>query len=93
MKFYRISIDNFPNFFFCFFQSHNQFKENLNENCVTYFCPGHLNRFNDRKVDFSSKAITYLTFSPNGQELLVNMGAELIYLYDINHAKRPVVSL
>lgn len=63
----------------------------LRDDCVTYFCPGHLNIMNDRKLDLSSKAITYLTFSPDGQELLVNMGAEQIYLFDVNHAKRPLV--
>lgn len=39
------------------------------------------------------KTITHLTFSPDGTELLVNMGGEQIYLYDINGARPPVVSV
>lgn len=38
------------------------------------------------------KTITNLTFSPDGTELLVNMGGEQIYLYDVNDARPPVVS-
>lgn len=49
-----------------------------------------MNKVKDGKDHFSNKAITYLTFSPDGTELLVNMGAEQIYLYDINNAKIPV---
>lgn len=60
---------------------------------MTYFCPGHLNKVKDGRDDFSNKAITYLTFSPDGTELLANMGAEQIYLFDINNAKEPVVSV
>lgn len=52
---------------------------------------GHLNKFQERRTSFTNKAITYLTFSPNGNELLVNMGGEQIYLYDINNAKEPDV--
>lgn len=39
------------------------------------------------------KTITHLTFSPDGTELLVNMGGEQIYLYDINGARPAVVSV
>lgn len=53
--------------------------------CATYFCPGHLRKYPEN----SCKAITYLTFSPDGRELLVNMGAEQIYLYDLNKSKPP----
>lgn len=76
-----------------FLQSHDQFQDKLSTNCVTYFCPGHLNKVKDGKDDFNNKAITYLAFSPDGTELLVNMGAEQIYLFDINNAKVPVVSI
>lgn len=37
------------------------------------------------------KAITHLAFSADGTELLVNMGAEQIYLYDLKNAREPVV--
>lgn len=65
--------------------------DNLSKECVTYFCPGHLNKPKDRKIGTASKTITYLTFSPDGCELLVNMGSEQIYLYDLNNAEQPVV--
>lgn len=68
-----------------------QVEDNLSKDCVTYFCPGHLNTFKDRSLNLSSKTITYLTFSPDGTELLVNMGSEQIYLYDLNNAQEPVV--
>lgn len=56
-----------------------------------FYFSGHLNKWNDERNSFTNKAITYLTFSPNGNELLVNIGAEQIYLYDINNAKEPDV--
>ncbi|XP_055605360.1 WD and tetratricopeptide repeats protein 1-like [Uranotaenia lowii] len=60
------------------------------DGCVQYFCPGHLSKNKDIQFSiFKQKAITYLTFSPDGTELLVNMGAEQIYLYDLNRPKQP----
>uniref|UniRef100_A0A336M5V5 CSON010588 protein n=1 Tax=Culicoides sonorensis TaxID=179676 RepID=A0A336M5V5_CULSO len=50
------------------------------EGCVTYFAPGHLQK---------PSCATYIAFSPNGQELLVNIGSEQIYLYDIYSTKQP----
>lgn len=61
----------------------------LPKDCVTYFCPGHFSR-NTTFSSYDSKAITYLTFNSDGNELLVNMGAEHIYLYDIDNAQQPV---
>lgn len=72
-------------------QNDRQIEDNLTRDCVTYFCPGHLNKFKDRKLCFTTKTITYLTFSPDGSELLVNMGSEHLYLYDLNNAQQPVV--
>ena len=40
---------------------------------------------NDNSKRFST---TYLTFNDNGDELLVNMGGEQIYLFDINNNSR-----
>lgn len=34
-------------------------------------------------------SVTYLTFSPDGKELLVNLGGEQLYLYDLN-GKNPM---
>lgn len=44
-----------------------------------YFVPGHVHILDKNK----SIGITYLTFSPDGRELLVNYGGEYVYLYDL----------
>ncbi|XP_058802060.1 WD and tetratricopeptide repeats protein 1-like [Phymastichus coffea] len=49
--------------------------------CAQYFIAGHL-RYKDNCKKYCT---TYLTFSDDGNELLVNMGAEQIYLFDINN--------
>lgn len=72
-------------------QSDRQIEDNLSRECVAYYCPGHLNKVKDRKLGFTTKTITYLTFSADGCELLVNMGSEQIYLYDLYNVKQPVV--
>lgn len=60
------------------------------KDCVTYYCPGHINKNNSRIIDHESRAITYLTFNAAGTELLVNMGGDHIYLYDLLNAEQPV---
>lgn len=60
------------------------------DGCVQYYCPGHLNRNQPVGYSFYQKAITYLTFSPDGGELLVNMGSEQIYIYDLNQPRKPM---
>ncbi|KAL7296636.1 hypothetical protein TKK_0010055 [Trichogramma kaykai] len=56
-------------------------EDNIPVGCVQYFIAGHLkHRGTCRR--FST---TYLTFNDNGDELLVNMGGEQIYLFDINN--------
>ncbi|KAL9916906.1 WD and tetratricopeptide repeats protein 1 isoform X1 [Glossina fuscipes] len=60
------------------------------KDCVNYFCPGHINKNNSKVIEHEPRAITYLTFNPTGTELLVNMGAEHIYLYDLLNAEQPV---
>lgn len=63
------------------------------DGCVQYYCPGHLSRSKETVYSiFQQKAITYLTFSPDGTELLVNMGSEQIYRYDLNRPREPMVS-
>ncbi|OXU18828.1 hypothetical protein TSAR_011669 [Trichomalopsis sarcophagae] len=49
--------------------------------CARYFIAGHL-RNRDSCKRYSS---TYVTFNDDGNELLVNMGGEHIYLFDINN--------
>lgn len=64
----------------------NVHQDNIPKGCVTYYCPGHLS---SKPKTITHRAATYITFSPDGTELLVNMGAEQIYLYDINNSKEP----
>lgn len=64
--------------------------DNVPINCATYFCPGHFKKHARSNSIIQQKAITYLTFSPDGTELLVNMGTEQIYLFDVVGAKEPV---
>ena len=60
--------------------------DNLTKDCVKYYAPGHLQNLTDN----ANKTITYVSFSPNGDELLVNYGAEQIYLFDIDRAEAPI---
>jgi hypothetical protein len=59
--------------FFCLFSY------NLN-----IYCKGHLQkRSNENRKQTKNISITYVTFSPNGDELLVNYGGEQLYLFDL----------
>ncbi|XWS21435.1 hypothetical protein CRYUN_Cryun30bG0054400 [Craigia yunnanensis] len=49
--------------------------------CVNYFCPMHLS---DRGR--SSFHLTHVTFSPNGEAVLLSYSGEHVYLMDVNHA-------
>jgi WD and tetratricopeptide repeats protein 1 len=60
--------------------------DNLPKGCAKYYAAGHLQTINDS----SNKTITFVSFSPDGNELLVNYGAEQIYLFDIDKADPPV---
>lgn len=59
---------------------------------VHYFCPGHLNEqiSSKRSRRYRQFAVTYVAWSLDGQELLVNLGGEQVYLYDIADIRRPV---
>lgn len=51
---------------------------------VQYFVPGHLpSKMIEYKRTFRSIASTYVAFSPDGKELLVNLGGEQIYLFPL----------
>ena len=51
---------------------------------------GHLpQKQQDYRKRYRTLASTYLTFSPDGRELLVNLGGEQIYLFDINKRRGP----
>ena len=62
--------------------------------CVQYFVAGHLpGKENDYKKKFRPLASTYVTYSPNGKELLVNLGGEQIYLFDAHTPRnKPIFS-
>lgn len=55
-------------------------------NCVQYYSPGHLAKENFSLMNFKL-AVTYISFNAAGTEMLVNMGGEQIYLFDINSSK------
>jgi len=57
---------------------------NTPDSIVQYFVPGHIH-LDEPKIPNKNKniGITYLTFSPDGRELLVNYGGEYVYLYDL----------
>ena len=59
---------------------------------VHYFCPGHLNEqiSHKRMRRYRQFAVTYVTWSLDGRELLVNLGSEQVYLYDLCDTRRPV---
>ena len=51
---------------------------------------GHLpHKQQDYRKCYRALASTYLTFSPAGTELLVNLKGEQIYLFDANSSNRP----
>ena len=56
--------------------------------CVKYFVAGHLLRRRERKR-YRAYASTYLSFSPDGTELLSNLGSEQIYLFDVLKPSKP----
>ncbi|KAH3888973.1 hypothetical protein DPMN_013018 [Dreissena polymorpha] len=57
--------------------------------CVEYYVPGHIpQKKDDYKKKLRALAATYVTFNPDGSELLVNLGGEQIYLFDVNRKRR-----
>ncbi|KAG0567303.1 hypothetical protein KC19_7G125100 [Ceratodon purpureus] len=55
--------------------------------CVSYFCPAHLSDHSR-----SGLHLTHVTFSPNGQEVLLSYSGEHVYLMDANSGREnPVV--
>ncbi|RVE50822.1 hypothetical protein evm_004571 [Chilo suppressalis] len=65
-------------------------ENNVPRNAVHYFAPGHLS-IEPNQQTFPKKVTTYVTFSHDGNELLVNLGSEQVYLFDITGARRPVL--
>ncbi|XP_046570882.1 WD and tetratricopeptide repeats protein 1-like isoform X1 [Haliotis rubra] len=57
--------------------------------CVSFYVAGHLpQKQSDYKKKYRTLAATYVTFSPDGAELLVNLGGEQIYLFDVNRKRQ-----
>ena len=57
---------------------------------LSFIATGHLpQKQPDYRKRYRTLASTYLTFSPDGAELLVNLGGEQIYLFDVNRDKKP----
>ena len=51
--------------------------------------PGHLESSTGSKT-YKSINCTYVAFSPDGREMLANLGGEQIYLYEVeNNASKP----
>lgn len=57
--------------------------DHLPDGCAEYFVAGHLSRRDPVHRKHRSLASTYVTFGANGRDLLVNLGGEQIYLFDI----------
>ena len=62
---------------------------------LAYFCPGNIS---NPRTDFDTMskrgvptvATTYVSFSPDGSELLANMSCENVYIYDLTHYRKPL---
>ncbi|XP_060857378.1 WD and tetratricopeptide repeats protein 1-like [Metopolophium dirhodum] len=59
---------------------HSKYDSNVVNNTLQYFVPGHMHS-NDNET--KKYIITYLTFNPDGKELLANYGCECVYLYNL----------
>ncbi|TWW79432.1 WD and tetratricopeptide repeats protein 1 isoform X1 [Takifugu flavidus] len=59
-----------------------------------YYVAGHLPvKLPDYNNRLRILVATYVTFSPDGTELLVNMGGEQVYLFDLTFKQRPYTFL
>ncbi|GFS78959.1 WD and tetratricopeptide repeats protein 1 [Trichonephila clavipes] len=59
-------------------------EDNLPPGCVSYFVAGHLPlKQDDFKKRYRTLTSTYVAFSPDGNELLANLGGEQIYLFNV----------
>ncbi|CAH1402550.1 unnamed protein product [Nezara viridula] len=67
-------------------------EDNLPQGCVQYFVPGHIPCRRDlTEREMRQYSATYVTFGPNGTDLLVNLGSEQIYLFDITKKSRSLL--
>ncbi|XP_072932455.1 WD and tetratricopeptide repeats protein 1 isoform X2 [Epargyreus clarus] len=74
----------------CSRAGHGDPDDNIPRSAVQYYAPGHLSK-DPNEHPFPKKSTTYVTFSNDGTEILVNLGSEQVYLYDINSGRKPVL--
>uniref|UniRef100_A0A4W3JQ19 WD and tetratricopeptide repeats 1 n=1 Tax=Callorhinchus milii TaxID=7868 RepID=A0A4W3JQ19_CALMI len=64
------------------------------DGAVQYYVAGHLPV---KQPDYNNRlrvlVATYVAFSPDGTELLVNMGGEQVYLFDLTNKQKPYTFL
>ncbi|KAM9256227.1 WD and tetratricopeptide repeats protein 1 isoform 1-T1 [Cariama cristata] len=66
----------------------------LPDGAAQYYVAGHLPvKLPDYNNRLRVLVATYVTFSPDGTELLVNMGGEQVYLFDLTYKQRPYTFL
>ena len=60
--------------------------------CVGYYAPGHIpiRTGRGKPQKHRNYVTTHVTFSPDGQELLQNLGGEHIYLYNLKENRKPL---
>ncbi|XP_057690774.1 WD and tetratricopeptide repeats protein 1 isoform X1 [Corythoichthys intestinalis] len=64
------------------------------DGAVQYYVAGHLpGKLRDYTSRLRVLVSTYVTFSPDGTELLVNMGGEQVYLFDLTSRQKPYTLL
>lgn len=65
-------------------------ESSIPRSAIQYFAPGHLSTELNESM-FPRRAVTYVAFSHDGNELLVNLGSEQVYLFDVNSSQRPTI--
>ena len=59
--------------------------------CLAHFAPGHVCKSGSkRRTMLQQLASTFVAFSPDGSELLVNLTSEHAYLYDVIRTVEPI---
>lgn len=62
------------------------------DGCVSYFSPGHIfHKQREYRMCLRYLCLTSVMFSPRGDEVLVNMGGEQVYLFDIHNQRRQAL--
>lgn len=71
----------------------SKYPDNLVQGCVQYYVAGNLGQLpaiqRFYRKNYRNLVSTYITFGPNGRDLLANMGGEQVYIFDIDNKRRP----